>query len=194
MAEPDNESRITEGFLSDGSDPAGPSPVGAARSLHRLNQLLKVLAGTLMFLLMALTFVDVVGRYAFNRPIPSASEVIEMTLALLIFSALPLVTGARGHITVSLFDNFMSRMIKQSRDLSVLIGSAGVIGFISFLMWRSGLDMYESNFVSRTLDFPLATIMFAISVLGAITLVILLAMIWQHVLGAAIPGDPDRAA
>ena len=86
MAEPDHESRITEGFVSDGSDPGDPSPVGAARSLHQLNQLLKVLAGTLMFSLMALTFIDVVGRYAFNRPIPSASEVIEMTLALLIFS------------------------------------------------------------------------------------------------------------
>lgn len=193
MSEPNNEGRITEGFVADTPDGDSLSS-GTANKPPRLNQILKVLAGTLMFLLMALTFIDVVGRYAFNRPIPSASEVIEMNLALLIFAALPLVTGEKGHITVSLFDNFMSRVVKNARDLMVLIGSAGVIGFISFLMWRSGLDMYESEFVSRTLDFPLATIMFAISVLGAVTWIVLLAMIWEHLRTPLRPLDPDSAA
>ena len=177
MAEPEDQSRITESFVP------GDAENGGIRQFYRLTRALKWVAGSLMLLLLGLTFVDVVGRYAFGRPIPGGFEIIEFNMGLLIFAALPLVTRKRGHITVSLFDALMGEGIRRLRDSVVLLGSAGVVGFISFLMFRSGLEMLEANTVSRVYDFPLAPVVFIISALGVITLLLLLAMIWHHLRG-----------
>ena len=45
--------------------------------------------------MMLLTFVDVVARYLFNRPIRGAFEVTELMLLVLIFAGLPLVSSRR---------------------------------------------------------------------------------------------------
>ena len=177
MAEPEDQSRITEGFVP------GDAENGGTRQFYRLTRALKWVAGGLMLLLLGLTFVDVVGRYAFGRPIPGGFEIIEFNMGLLIFAALPLVTRKRGHITVSLFDALMGEGIRRLRDSVVLLGSAGVVGFISFLMFRSGLEMLEANTVSRVYDFPLAPVVCIIAALGVITLLLLLAMIWHHLRG-----------
>ena len=63
----------------------------------------KVLMGfsaIFLFLMMALTFSDVVGRYFFNSPISGATEIISFLLGLTIFSAFPLITRNRSHIRV----------------------------------------------------------------------------------------------
>ncbi|MGZ0247129.1 MAG: TRAP transporter small permease, partial [Alphaproteobacteria bacterium] len=70
-------------------------------------RILTAMAALFMLGIAAVTVVDVTGRYAFNSPIPGGVEVIEFLLGLTIFSALPLVTVKRSHITVELFDGFM---------------------------------------------------------------------------------------
>jgi hypothetical protein len=52
------------------------------------------LASALLFFMMALTFVDVVGRYLFNTPVYGGFEMTEVALATLIFAGLPLVTAS----------------------------------------------------------------------------------------------------
>ena len=185
MADSDPDGRITESYVPGAAD----GDVGGTQSFYRLNKALRVVAGTLMFALLALTFVDVVGRYAFNRPIPGGFEIIEFNMGLLIFAALPLVTRDRGHITVGLFDSFMSAAVRRFRETIVLLGSVGVVGFISLLMFRSGLEMLEANTVSRVYDFPLAPVVFVICGLGVITTLVLVAMIWQHLRGIAASAD-----
>jgi len=59
-------------------------------------------AASLMFLLMAMTCVDVAGRYFFNRPLPGGLELTEITMVLLVFAGLPIVTTAREHVTVDI--------------------------------------------------------------------------------------------
>ena len=58
--------------------------------------LLGVAAAAILLAMMGLTFVDVVARYVFNRPLAGAFEVTELLLLVLIFAGLPLVTYADG--------------------------------------------------------------------------------------------------
>ncbi|HBT33667.1 MAG TPA: hypothetical protein DEB15_13005 [Pusillimonas sp.] len=50
-----------------------------------------------------LTFADVIGRRFFGAPIYGAHDLTEHLMALIVFSGLPLLTSARGHLVVDLF-------------------------------------------------------------------------------------------
>ena len=61
----------------------------------------------LLFLMMLLTFADVVARYLFNRPIRGGFEITELTLLVLIFAGLPLVSHADEHVTMDFIDRLL---------------------------------------------------------------------------------------
>jgi len=83
--------------------------------------------------MMALTFVDVVARYLFNRPIRGAFEITELTLLVLIFAGLPLVSHGDEHVTM----DFIDRMLPP-RALTILIRAvhAMVAALFFFLTWQ----------------------------------------------------------
>ena len=143
-------------------------------------RVLTVIASFFMFSVTALTIVDVTGRYVFNSPIHGGVELIEFLLGLLIFSALPLVSVKRAHITVELFDNFMSESFKRYREVVVLIASAAMIGFITERMFSTGLDAYEADDISMHLDLPMAPILFALTALSAVSVIVQIYMIWKY--------------
>jgi len=144
-------------------------------------RILTVMAASFMFALTGLTAIDVTGRYVFNSPVQGGVELIEFMLGLLIFSALPLVSVKRAHITVQLFDNFMSKSFKRYREGFVLIASAAMIGFITERMLSTGLDAYEAEDISMHLDLPMAPIYFALTALSAISVVVQVYMIWKYI-------------
>ena len=53
---------------------------------------------------MAITTVDVIGRYMFNWPLRGAFEITELLLLMLIFAGLPLVSQADEHVTLDFID------------------------------------------------------------------------------------------
>ena len=60
----------------------------------RIDAVLGMAASAILFVLMLVTFVDVVSRYLFNWPLRGAFEVTELMLLVLIFAGLPLVSHA----------------------------------------------------------------------------------------------------
>ena len=79
--------------------------------LPRIIYLIKILSAVLLFLMMALTFVDVLGRYLFNAPIYGSAEMIQFLLALTIFSALGIVNADDSHIVVEVFEERIKKII-----------------------------------------------------------------------------------
>ena len=144
-------------------------------------RILTVMAATFMFAVTGLTTIDVTGRYVFNSPVQGGVELIEFMLGLLIFSALPLVAVKRAHITVELFDSFMSIGFKRYREVFVLMASTAMIGFITERMLSTGLEAYEAEDISMHLDLPMAPIYFALTALSAISVVIQVYMTWKYI-------------
>ena len=60
--------------------------------------MLGIAASALLLMMMVLTFADVVARYLLNRPIRGAFEITELTLLVLIFAGLPLVSHADENV------------------------------------------------------------------------------------------------
>lgn len=101
---------------------------GGASAPHPLAMLPTWIAAATLFLLMCMTFADVILRSAFNAPIEAATELTRIGLAVVVFAALPLVTWKGNHIAVDLLDPLFSRRLARWRDVAVDI-SCGVLLF-----------------------------------------------------------------
>jgi len=80
-----------------------------ARVLSRLAELPMLLAAATLFILMVLTFADVIMRSTFSAPIEAATELTRIAMAVIVFSALPIVSGRADHIVVDLLDPLFRR-------------------------------------------------------------------------------------
>lgn len=81
-----------------------------ARMLNRLAELPMLLAAATLFILMVLTFADVIMRSTFSAPIEAATELTRIAMAVIVFSALPVVSGRANHIVVDLLDPLFHRL------------------------------------------------------------------------------------
>jgi TRAP-type transport system small permease protein len=90
---------------------------------RRADAVLGIAASALLFAMMSLTFVDVLARYVFNRPIRGAFEVTELLLLVLIFAGLPLVSHADEHVTMDFIERWLGpagrRTLYRTIDLVV---------------------------------------------------------------------------
>jgi TRAP-type C4-dicarboxylate transport system permease small subunit len=109
------------------------------QGIQRAVSLLLVL---MLCAMVALTFIDVVGRRLFNTPVFGANDLTEHLMAILIFSGLPLVTATRGHLSIDLLDSWLMqpRWWLWHKAVDVLI--AAVLGLIA---WEYFLAIDEAR-------------------------------------------------
>ncbi len=85
--------------------------------IHLVAAIPMMTASVALFALMVLTFSDVVMRSALNMPIEAATELIRIAIAIIVFSALPLLSGSDQHIVVDLADPIIDRLgLSRLRD------------------------------------------------------------------------------
>lgn len=102
---------------------------------RRVDAALGVAASAILFCMMTLTFVDVVARYVFNRPLRGAFEVTELLLLVLIFAGLPLVTHAGEHVTMDLVDRLVGNAARGLMSRLVELLCAALMFLLTWLMW-----------------------------------------------------------
>lgn len=131
-------------------------------------------AGAILLFLVALTCVDVVGRYGFNAPAPGGFELTQLGVAALVFCALPLTTERRGHVEVDLFAQAVGP--SGRRVMRVLGGvlSAVCLAMIAWRIGALGMRQAQDGAVTDALRIPLAPLAFAMSALAALSAVIAL--------------------
>jgi TRAP-type C4-dicarboxylate transport system permease small subunit len=89
--------------------------------------------------MMTLTFVDVVARYVFNRPLRGGFEVTELLLLVLIFAGLPLVSHADEHVTMDFIDRIAGPRITALVKRAVHVLVATIFFLLTWLVWlRAG--------------------------------------------------------
>jgi TRAP-type C4-dicarboxylate transport system permease small subunit len=156
------------------SDTDGPSSdlVTGNTVLGRLEMLLNLFVALVLFVLMLLRCVDVVGRYAFNAPVPGASELTGLGLALLIFGALPIVTAHSEHVSVSLLELIAGHRSKKLERAVMLLASLLALSLMAWRLWvRAGtLAAYGDG--TSYLNVPLAPFAYFMSVMTALAVIV----------------------
>jgi TRAP-type C4-dicarboxylate transport system permease small subunit len=141
-------------------------------------------------ILMFLVFVDVVGRYLFNKPIFGAYELVEILMGLLIFAGLPLVSRAQQHISVDFVSNLIPDRWKPIQALSVNLLCAVTAVVISWRIWVYGGRLTRVNETTLELQIPRGIIAYAMAVMAALTALAFLLNVWDAV--KTVKSNPDR--
>ena len=142
----------------------------------KLKLLALVAIAVAVFSMAGLTFVDVIGRYFFNAPIPGAFEIVGLILGIAMIGAFPLVTFQERHITVDLFDSFIRGRFRRGRQVTVRLGTAAMAGFMAERLYAAAIDEWANDFVTENLEItrvPLLLVMAAICALTAVGMTII---------------------
>lgn len=134
----------------------------------------EVLVALLIFAIMALTVVDVVGRYGFNAPVQGSIEAIELMLGVLVYMAIPLASARAEHIRIDLLDYLLG---PEAQRVQRLIGSAASAVVMAFLAWRlfeRGAQFAQFRDTSSHLGVPLAPVAWVMALLAAVTVLVVL--------------------
>ena len=102
---------------------------------RRAEGILGVAASAILLAMMLLTFVDVVARYVFNRPVRGAFEVTELMLLVLIFAGLPLVSFTDEHAVMDFVDRVLGPRAQRRLVRLVHAASAAFMFLLAWLTW-----------------------------------------------------------
>jgi TRAP-type C4-dicarboxylate transport system permease small subunit len=106
---------------------------------RRADAVLGIAASALLACLMLVTFVDVVARYLFNRPIRGAFELTELLLLVLIFAGLPLLSHADEHVTMDFIDRWLGPRGRDRLNRLINLLVAALMFFMAWQVWiRAG--------------------------------------------------------
>jgi TRAP-type C4-dicarboxylate transport system permease small subunit len=150
---------------------------------------LEAILAVALFVMMVVTFIDVVGRYALNSPLSGAKELTELLLMVVVFGAAPLITASNEHITTTLFDEISSGSMRRTRGSSIAAISAIACAVLAWQCWAQG--NLASTLDARTplLDVPTAPFIYFMAVMSAACALILCVMTVEA-LRSHIPEHP----
>jgi TRAP-type C4-dicarboxylate transport system permease small subunit len=144
-----------------------------------------------LFAMMALTFVNVFGRYLFNSPINGGEEIVAIMMGLIIFAVLPLLSAREGHVTIDIFDGVTPRNAKLVQRLLVNLVAAAVLAVIAWQLYVRSFDLAKNNEVWMTLKIRHAPFAVFFAVMAALSA---LACLANGALYLAGRRDPERSA
>ena len=146
-------------------------PVG--RILFQISKWLAIFGGVVLGAMAVLTSLSVLGRSILLQPVPGDFELVAIGTGISVFAFLPWCQIVRGNVMV---DFFMSAAPVRARIFGDVAGGVLYLAIASLLTWRmifGGLDMYNYNELSMTINFPRwTTFPISIAMLGFLTIVI----------------------
>jgi TRAP-type C4-dicarboxylate transport system permease small subunit len=138
---------------------------------------LSVTSAAVLFLMMAITAVDVTGRYLLNKPLPGGFEITELLLAALIYCGLPLVSWRREHIVIDTFDRFFAPRLKRALDIVAEVICAATLSGVGYLLFVRAVRVAEYGDTTTVLKLPLAPIAYLMGVMIVVAALIHLSLI-----------------
>ena len=137
-----------------------------------------------LFLMMMLTAVDVVGRYAFNTPVQGGYELIEMMMGVSVFTILPVLSATNDQISVGLLDRYFKGAWARAKHCLAALASAGFLVFMSWRIWHEMARNIEYADASPYLRIPLAPLTFVFALLASAAALAAVAYLIDIVTGA----------
>jgi TRAP-type transport system small permease protein len=153
-----------------------------------LETLCGLLAGTALFAIMVLTFLDVGGRKLLDNSIPGSLEMTELLMVIVIFSALPLVSERGEHIVFDSLDSFWPDWLRHVQGRLVHLVCAVTLMALGWLMVQTGLDISASGETTAQLGIPKAPFIHGMGLLCAFTGVIHLVFAFNPAAGTESEG------
>lgn len=150
----------------------------------------------ILFLVMCLMVSDVGLRAITGRPIPGVTELVEISMMLMVFLALPYTVHHSLHIVVDLLDSFFGKRI-----LTIQMIVANTVGCITFALFARqflllGERVQRYGDITAQLHLPMYYLYYGIAGLSGIVCIAYIAAIFSTIFGVepeAIPSETEIA-
>lgn len=153
----------------------------AGRNGERLKKLLDLLCGLLsgiaLFAIMALTFFDVLGRKFASHSITGSLELTELLMVVVIFGALPLVSGRGEHVEFDSLDPYLPAWLRRAQAVLVHLLCAAMLLGLAWLLWVTGGQFRETGETTAQLRILKAPFIYGMGVLCGLTGLVHLALL-----------------
>lgn len=163
-----------------------------ASHFSQLDRVLGFISALPLALIVALTFSDVFARYLFASPIPGASEIIQFSMAIAIFTALPLVTHAGGHITVDLFLYTLSKRTQAYLQLPCELLSGLALALIAWRLWLQAKEYTDNDTVTIVLGLEMAPLAYLMAFFAALSVIVIGLRFVQALRAVRKPPEPEQ--
>ena len=136
-------------------------------------------ANMLLCVMVVVTCIDVVGRYFFLAPLLGAHEIITLSMGIMIYLGMPLVTASREHLMIDLVANLLSSKGKHIQQIA--INSIAALTFIlfSYLLLFYGFGLAEDLMITEDLEIEQAPIAYVMAVMCFLTIFVFLFHVFQ---------------
>lgn len=141
---------------------------------------LKWIVSLLLFMMMAITFVDVIGRYILNAPVFGAAEMIQFLLAGTVFSGLILLSHDDKHVAVELFAPALRARLGRLHDFVVGFFSIFGLVVIGVELTRITLHALEIGRLTIVLEWPLALVSGPSALACFAAAIVQVVCVWRH--------------
>jgi TRAP-type C4-dicarboxylate transport system permease small subunit len=113
------------------------------RGIYSVSEWLGVLSAVALFLMMAVTVVDVGGRYLFNKPVYGGYEMIGMLLVAAGPLGMALCQRKKSHIVVYLIVDLLPIRMQEILKAIALFISLGLFSIITWKMTQLTVQYYS---------------------------------------------------
>jgi TRAP-type C4-dicarboxylate transport system permease small subunit len=159
-----------------------------ARLRQFSSRALTLFASLTLFAIMWLTVIDVIARDVLSGSIVGAFEVTEILMGILVFSGVPLVTAAEGHVAVTLFDGLIGPRLRVVQRACVNLICVVVLALLAWRLWDVAEKLAAYNDITLFLRIPLAPVGYFMAVMTAIAVPIQIALTFSAPEDAEGPG------
>ncbi len=148
--------------------------ISVHKVLYKVSKWLAYIGMSMSVLMMLMVVVDVLMRFAFNRPLLGSVEVASYMLSIIAFTAIPFVESEEGHIVIPIvFDRFPQRIrvvvntFVNTIGLIILV----IVGWASFLLAREYIGRGRTT---QVLNIPIYPFVYIAAVCMSLYVIIMI--------------------
>ncbi|MBL8665563.1 MAG: TRAP transporter small permease [Candidatus Odyssella sp.] len=153
----------------------------------------KWLLALLLLAILAVSIIDVAGRYLLNKPLQGADDLIRFGMGLVVFAALPAVCRAGEHIAVDLLSSRMSAGARALLERVFRVAAAVLLAFVAWRLYVLGAAALGSGERSPILLLPYPPLIFAMAAFALISGLVEILRAFEPIPRVAA-GGPDPKA
>lgn len=158
-----------------------------SRFIALLERCCLVLSGAALFAIMALTFLDVLGRKFLASSIPGSLELTELLMVIVIFGALPSVSRRDEHVKFDSLDSVLPTAARAVQWVVVSLAAAAIFLALAWLMWGMAGDFAANGETTATFKIPKAPFIYIMGACCAAAALMHIAALKKRV-----PDTPSR--
>lgn len=159
--------------------------------LKRISNVLAGVACLVLIAVMAITFVDVVGRYFFNAPVTFAVELIQLGMGMLVLFGLAITTLERGHIAVDILDTVVPGWVQRLFASLAALSGLVFIALIAWRLWDRGVLFRGDGLATDVLFLPVWPVVLLMAIAAGVAALIALVQVVMPGVGTRPPMTMD---